>query len=99
MSSASKRRFPMPPPTNGDALAGHSRLHLASLDGLRGVAAIAVFLHHLGAITGLKQLYFGWGCLSVDFFFVLSGFVIAKSYEHRLANGLGWGEYMGLRLA
>ncbi len=52
-----------------------------SLDGLRGVAAIAVMLFHisLGYMPG--------GYLAVDFFFCLSGFVIALACGKRFADG------------
>jgi peptidoglycan/LPS O-acetylase OafA/YrhL len=35
---------------------------------------------------------------AVDFFFVLSGFVIGQAYGRRLAGALSWGAYMRLRL-
>lgn len=57
-----------------------------SLDGLRGVAALCVVLIHRGGWFGLH----GWlehGYLAVDFFFMLSGFVIANAYEDRLRRG------------
>ncbi len=66
-----------------------------ALDGLRGVAAITVvFLH--AKIAGLR---FAHGYLAVDLFFMLSGFVIAKSYEPQLAAArLGLRAYMQVRL-
>jgi peptidoglycan/LPS O-acetylase OafA/YrhL len=73
--------------------------HLTSFDGLRGIAAIAVFLHHFGDLSGLGRPYFRQGPLAVDFFFVLSGFVIAQAYEGRLKTDLTWFGYMRLRLA
>ncbi len=59
--------------------------HNLTLDWLRGVAAIAVVAFHLGRRLELPDL-FGHGYLAVDFFFVLSGFVIAKAYENRLST-------------
>lgn len=57
-----------------------------ALDGARGIAALAVFIYHLndyfGGI-GLLQSSF----LAVDMFFLMSGFVIALSYEQSLLNG------------
>lgn len=58
-----------------------------ALDGLRGVAALVVVLFHLMARwpTHLPNLPFmQGGYLSVDVFFVLSGFVIAHAYSERL---------------
>lgn len=56
------------------------------LDGLRGLAAVAVVLYHSSAwavLPGGRPLV-PHGYLAVDFFFLLSGFVIAHAYEERL---------------
>jgi peptidoglycan/LPS O-acetylase OafA/YrhL len=58
--------------------------HLAVLDGLRGTAAYCVLLFH--ALGNLAL--FANGYLMVDLFFLLSGFVLAYSYEDRLLAGL-----------
>ena len=80
--------------------AGDRTQTFVALDGLRGIAAIAVAARHApylwaaGAPTGfLRESY-----LAVDFFFILSGFVIAQAYERRLAGTLTWRGYMALRL-
>lgn len=67
-----------------------------TLDAMRGLAAIVVMLHHSERLTGTH--IFQAGYLAVDFFFMLSGFVIAASYEHRFATGLAPREFMWLRL-
>ena len=58
---------------------------LKGLDGLRGVAAIGAVLFH----AHISLLPFGHGYLAVDFFFMLSGFVIARSYEAAIVRGHG----------
>jgi peptidoglycan/LPS O-acetylase OafA/YrhL len=57
--------------------------HRASLDGLRGVAVLAVMLFHSGVIRG--------GFLGVDIFFVLSGFLITSLLleEHAATGRIG----------
>ncbi|MGL4302258.1 MAG: acyltransferase family protein, partial [Sphingomonas sp.] len=70
-----------------------------ALDSLRGVCACIVVLYHLGGtiqLTELPLIRAGW--LFVDFFFVLSGFVIAAAYRDRLARGFPVGRFMVLRL-
>ena len=58
--------------------------HFPVLDGLRGVAALAVVLFHSYEGGGLVPN----GPLAVDLFFVMSGFVIANSYGARLAGSM-----------
>ena len=52
------------------------------LDGLRGVAAIGVLFYHFG-IRLDAPIIVRHGYLAVDFFFILSGFVIAHSYAYK----------------
>ena len=66
--------------------------HFALLDGLRGVAALLVVWYHIfegyqfasgsSVITVVNH-----GYLAVDFFFILSGFVIGYAYDERMRNG------------
>eukprot|EP01037_Dinobryon_pediforme_P016342 gene16342-16519_t len=58
-----------------------------TLDGLRGVAAISVLVHHLIVYFFPERGNLFHGNLAVDFFFVLSGFVIAHAYADKLASG------------
>lgn len=55
-----------------------------ALDGLRGVAAIAVVLFHFAG-AGRPQLT-PRGYLAVDFFFILSGFVLDHAYREELES-------------
>ena len=50
----------------------------ATLDALRGVAAILVVMRHTESFFGFS-LYNSY--LAVDFFYILSGFVLAHNYE------------------
>lgn len=59
--------------------------HFPILDGLRGVAAVMVVIFHLfesHATSHLDQIV-NHGYLAVDFFFLLSGFVIGYAYDDR----------------
>ena len=56
------------------------------LDGFRGLAAGGIVLYHVATALGLHALA-GRAYLAVDFFFVLSGFVLAHAYEERLRTG------------
>lgn len=63
----------------------HTKKHYAILDGLRGVAAIMVVAFHImeaHATSHLDQVI-NHGYLAVDFFFLLSGFVISYAYDDR----------------
>lgn len=71
----------------------------AALDALRGLCACLVCLFHFKA----NSLITDWGLIRqswqfVDFFFVLSGFVIAANYRARLAANMPTGRFMLLRL-
>ncbi len=59
--------------------------HYDILDGLRGVAAITVVCFHLFEAFATSHLdqRINHGYLAVDFFFILSGFVIGYAYDDR----------------
>lgn len=65
--------------------------HYVILDGLRGVAALMVVAFHLfEAYSGgnpANQII-NHGYLAVDFFFLLSGFVVAYAYDDRWYAGM-----------
>ncbi|MBZ9741905.1 MULTISPECIES: acyltransferase family protein [unclassified Mesorhizobium] len=57
------------------------------LDSWRGICALLVALFHFPTASAISQSSFiGSSYLFVDFFFVLSGFVIASSYANRLSR-------------
>lgn len=63
-----------------------SKEHYHVLDGLRGIAALAVVLfHYMEWMYPPAKNFIGHGFLAVDFFFCLSGFVIGYAYDGRLA--------------
>lgn len=64
-----------------------SKKHFLALDGLRGVAAFAVMLFHIRGVVPAFQ-FFNSAYLAVDFFFILSGFVIDYAYTSRLQTRL-----------
>lgn len=59
--------------------------HYILLDGLRGVAALMVIWYHIfeAFATSPVDQHFNHGYLAVDFFFILSGFVIGYAYDDR----------------
>ncbi|MBN9385504.1 MAG: acyltransferase [Chitinophagaceae bacterium] len=59
--------------------------HYPILDGLRGVASILVVIFHIleAHSTSHLDLMINHGYLAVDFFFLLSGFVIGYAYDDR----------------
>lgn len=73
----------------------HARL--LSLDAMRGVAALAVLVHHAE-----RELHvgfgFAYGYLAVDIFFLMSGFVIAAAYEPRMDARMPLWAFLKLRL-
>jgi peptidoglycan/LPS O-acetylase OafA/YrhL len=68
------------------------------IDGMRGIAALAVVSLHWQAISA-PWLYAANGGLAVDLFFLLSGIVIAHAYDDRIANGeLNASRFMLIRI-
>lgn len=68
-----------------------------TLDGLRGVAAVAVVLHHAYLNFKLGGYAPPLAYLSVDLFFCLSGFVISFSYDAKMAAGMSALSFMQKR--
>lgn len=71
-----------------------ARPHFEILDGLRGAAALAVVAFHFFEVHSggdvFKQVV-NHGYLAVDFFFLLSGFVIGYAYDGRWSQMSPWG--------
>jgi peptidoglycan/LPS O-acetylase OafA/YrhL len=64
---------------------------------MRGVAALAVLVVHDPGF--LLPVVMPSAYLAVNFFFFLSGFIIAHAYEARLFAGLSWRQVMRDRIA
>ena len=80
-----------------------SKPHYKLLDGLRGVAALLVLWYHVhegfafaGSSPVIKCINHGY--LAVDFFFMLSGFVIGYAYDDRWKTNLTLGNFFKRRL-
>ncbi len=72
--------------------------HIPALDGLRGLAAICVFLHHANDMG----IFSFMGHFGVAVFFALSGFLMAFIYGRRsftLANAFSYGVGRFVRIA
>jgi len=82
-----------------------------TLDGLRGIAALAVVTRHApnffdsiavhvlqpnGSIISVGPFFESY--LAVDFFFALSGFVLAHAYGDRLRKGMSAARFMTVRM-
>jgi len=80
-----------------------SKPHYEILDGLRGVAALLVVFYHIFeglsfAAGGTVITTINHGYLAVDFFFILSGFVIGYAYDDRWGRSLTLGNFFKRRL-
>lgn len=71
--------------TISSAAYADTKPHYELLDGLRGVAALVVIWYHVfeGFATSPVDQRFNHGYLAVDFFFILSGFVVGYAYDDR----------------
>ena len=73
-----------------------SKNHYQILDGLRGVASVFVIIFHVfETFTGGNRFIqiLNHGYLAVDFFFLLSGFVVAYAYDDRWGQLTQWDFY------
>jgi peptidoglycan/LPS O-acetylase OafA/YrhL len=81
------------------------RKDITSLTGVRGVAALYVVVHHYAGIDSFSSAgatFLMHGYLAVDLFFVLSGFVMALTYQHMFAQGFSrreFSRFLGRRIA
>lgn len=76
-----------------------ARADIAPLTSMRGIAALAVVVYHfsgnflpnldLASTTGLVSKGYLW----VDFFFVLSGFILSHAYADRFRDRVTWASF------
>jgi peptidoglycan/LPS O-acetylase OafA/YrhL len=73
--------------------------HYIALDGLRGIAAMAVVVFHFMEIiiSDFTKNPIAHGYLAVDFFFCLSGFVVAHAYDDKIGH-MGMSAFLKRRL-
>ena len=80
----------------------YTKAHYDLLDGLRGVAALMVIWYHVfegfafASNSAIETLNHGY--LAVDFFFILSGFVIGYAYDDRWGKSLTMKDFFKRRL-
>ncbi|MEL7103662.1 MAG: acyltransferase, partial [Pseudomonadota bacterium] len=84
-------------PEKLQSVPGRTKTFYASLDGLRGLAAFAVVFFHLANWTDTVN-FVPRGDLAVDFFFCLSGFVMAHAYGDRIGKDYGLRQFALTRL-
>jgi len=73
-----------------------------TLDAMRGIAALSVAAHHFGTVLPPAEVYRSVlampnSYLGVDFFYMLSGFVLVRAYERKLKADLTPWRFMELR--
>ena len=87
---------------NTSTVFADTKPHYHLLDGLRGVAALMVIWYHVFegyAFAGGTTIdTFNHGYLAVDFFFILSGFVIGYAYDDRWGKNFTMKDFIKRRL-
>ncbi len=77
----------------------HQGIRFETLDSWRGICAILVAMMHFPASGMLAENAFVRSAyLFVDYFFVLSGFVIAHGYGQKLTDGASYTRFLVLRV-
>ncbi len=89
---------------NGEMKGEMNKPRYDILDGLRGVAALMILLYH---VFNDAKSFFVWptpvgefyhSFLGVDFFFILSGFVMGYAYDRQWKDGMTLGGFIKRRL-
>lgn len=99
--SASMPMFVNAKRLNGDELVmsikAGGKQHFIALDAMRGIAALLVGCMHASQLLN-SNYYFFHAHLAVDFFFCLSGFVVAYAYDARLKQDMTFADFCVRRL-
>lgn len=72
-------------------------LKYRSLESFRGLAAILVAIYHSTFVVDYESNFVARSTIFVDFFFILSGFVIAFAYNDRIKDGFSFKQFFLLR--
>jgi len=78
--------------------------HFVVIDGLRGIAAMLVFMYHVCLYvkfwndSPLSRFLTNHAYLAVDCFFVISGFVISHAFDAKIARGMSFLTFMKHRV-
>lgn len=85
--------------TTNSSIGLRTKSHFDILDGMRGIAAIAVVIFHFMEIAtpNYNDSFIAHSYLAVDFFFCLSGFVIAYAYDKKMKD-MGLLQFLKRRL-
>lgn len=68
-----------------------------SLESLRGIAALLVALFHSNFVVERPSSLIAQSSIFVDFFFILSGFVLYLAYSDKILKGLSFKKFIILR--
>ena len=80
-------------------MASYNQNHIHPLTGIRFVAALGVFVHHMLGKLGVPFIRCPFGDGGVTFFFVLSGFILTYVYADRLTTSRDLRRFYFTRLA
>lgn len=99
MTSVTEQSIKAPAAAAVPVQAAGERVFFTPLEAFRGIAALAVAWFHSAFQHIDKPLLIKPGNIYVDFFFVLSGFVLMHAYMRRIEGGMGFYRFAALRLA
>lgn len=75
-----------------------SKQYIRTFDFLRGLAALAVCLFHSNVLFGIN-IFMPHAYLAVDFFFILSGFIMIERYYEEINKGMFFSKFAVIRVS